>query len=145
MDKLVTCRRCEGNACYEQIISEDVTTWLCMGCGFTTSTLLTEDSSVHNSAKQSSPELYNDLAFKDDEGYIWYPATITVPEKGMVFIDGTSSNDWQWSAVKAIRIQDSERDKFPEGQDFRMDMQNVSHFNKKDFMDALEAIDFYKV
>jgi len=145
MDKLVNCRRCKGNACYEQIISEDVTTWLCMGCGFTTSTLLTEDSSVHSTAKQSSPELYNDLSFKDDEGYIWYPATITVPEKGMVFIDGTSANDWQWSAVKAIRIQDSEREKYPEGQDFRMDMKNVSHFNKKDFMDALEAIDFYKV
>ena len=32
MDKLVDCTRCGGNACYEQVINEEVTTWMCMGC-----------------------------------------------------------------------------------------------------------------
>jgi len=41
-DQLVDCKRCGGNACYEQHIDESTTTWLCMGCGFTTSTLMTE-------------------------------------------------------------------------------------------------------
>ena len=39
-DQLVECKRCKGNACYEQNIEENLQTWLCMGCGFTTSTVM---------------------------------------------------------------------------------------------------------
>ena len=93
-DGLVTCKRCEGNACYEQHVDENVTTWMCMGCGFTTSTLMTEKSEIVAQAVSTSPELYKDLMFKDKDGLTWLPATITLPNKGMVFLDGTSKKDW---------------------------------------------------
>ena len=57
MDKLIECNRCGGNACYEQEINEQVTTWLCWGCGFKTSTLMTEGSEVVTQAVETSPEL----------------------------------------------------------------------------------------
>lgn len=144
MDKLVECKRCGGNACYEQNIGEDITTWMCMGCGFTTSTLMTKDGEVVKNAIETSPELYKDLMFEDTDKRVWLPATITLPEKGMVFIDGASKQEWKWAAVKAIPLQQGDK-KVSEGQTHKMDMKNVKHFKQKDFMDALENIGFYSV
>lgn len=137
-----------SNACYEQVFEQDgkeVKTWLCFGSGYTTSTLMTEGSKTLNDLLETAPELHKDLMHKADDGRIWLPATITIPEKGMVFVDGTSKEDWKWAAVKAKEIKEEEKEKYPEGQTHRMDMKNSKPFERKDFMDALEYIDFYKV
>ena len=145
MDKLTECKRCGGNACYEQQLNEKITTWLCMGCGFSTSTELYKDSPLVKSTLETSPELYKDLMFEDLNNNVWFPATITLPEKGMVFVDGTSKNDQKWSAVKAIPISEDDRKlkNYSESQTHRMDMVNASKFGHKDFMDALEVIGFF--
>lgn len=148
MDTLVDCKRCGGNACYEQVITspdstEKATTHLCMGCGFTTSTLMVEGSAVVNTALESSPELYRDIKYKDVNGQVWLPATITLPGKGTVFVDGRNKNDWKWASIKAVPIDESEKSKFPAGQEFKMDMKSIQHFEQKEFMDALEQIGFF--
>ena len=109
MDKLVECKKCGGNACYEQVIDNVVTTWLCMGCGFTTSTQLTEGSDLHKSTMETSPELYRDISVTDSTGKVWVPSTITIPGKGMTFIDGTGPEKWEWSAVRAVAITEEDR------------------------------------
>lgn len=146
MDKLVDCKRCGGNACYEQNIQLDktFTTWMCMGCGFTTSTLMTKDGEVVKNAIETSPELYKDLMFEDQDKRVWLPATITLPAKGMVFVDGTDKKHWKWAAVNAIPLQEGDK-KVSEDQTHKMDMKNVKHFDQKDFMDALETIGFFSV
>lgn len=146
MDKLTECKRCGGNACYEQNINEELSTWLCMGCGFTTSTMMDKDGPTTQSTLETSPELYKDLMFVDDTNKTWFPATITLPEKGMVFIDGSSKQDWKWSAVKAIPLTEEEKQsgKFPKGQEFKMNVRDSKKFEQKDFMDALEVIGFYE-
>lgn len=145
MDKLTECKRCGGNACYEQNINEEVTTWLCMGCGFTTSTQFTEGSAMVKNTLEVSPELYRDLMFRDSDNRVWFPATITLPAKGMVFIDGTSKDEWNWSAVNAIKITEEDRKikTYPKDQEYRMDMANSKKYGHKDFMDALEQIGFF--
>ena len=147
MDKLVDCKRCGGNACYEQNINESTTTWLCMGCGFTTSTLMDVKGLTTANTLESSPELYKDLMFVDDSNKAWFPATVTLPEKGMVFIDGSSKNDWKWAAVNAIPLTEDEKKsgRFPKDQDFKMDVQNSKKYDQKEFMDALELIGFYEI
>ena len=94
---------------------------------------------------ETSPELYKDLMHTDKLKRVWFPATITLPEKGMVFIDGTSTKDWKWSAVKSIPLTEEElkSGKFPEGQTFKMNVKEAQKFSQKDFMDALEVIGFY--
>lgn len=145
-DNLVECKRCNGNACYEQHIDDNTTTWLCMGCGFTTSTMMDKDGPTTASTLESSPELYRDLMFVDESSRAWFPATITLPTKGMVFVDGTSKQDWKWSAVKAVTLTQEEINsgKFPEGQEFKMNVRDSQKFEQKDFMDALEVIGFYE-
>lgn len=147
MDKLTTCRRCSGNACYEQSVNDSLTTWMCMGCGFTTSSELKDKSSLVKSTLETSPELYRDLMFDDQEGYSWFPSTITLPGQGMVFADGTSKTDWKWTAVKAIELTEQDRKvkQYPEDQTHKMDMANASNYEQKDFMDALESIGFFNI
>ena len=144
MDKLIECKRCGGNACYEQKVNEQVTTWLCWGCGFTTSTLMTEGSEVVTQAVETSPELYKDLMHKDKDGLTWLPATLTLPNKGMVFVDGTSKSSWKWAGVQAIPLQEEDK-KVSEDQTHKMDMKNVKHFEQKDFMEAADFIGMFKV
>ena len=151
-DQLVECRRCGSNACYEQHIDENTITWLCMGCGFTTSTLMVKGSEVVSQAMSTMPELYKDLLHVDAEGLHWLPAVITLPDQGMVYLDGTSKEDWKWAAVKSIPLtkQDREekvngRPKYPKGVNTKADMKNLQHFDQTDFMDALDVIGFYNL
>lgn len=138
-----------SDACYEQTFNqngEDVKTWLCFGSGFSTSTFMDKDSKLVKETLETSPELYKDLMHTDKDNKVWFPATITLPKKGMVFADGTSKDDWKWSAVKAIEITEEDRKlkQYPKDQEYRMDMANAKQFDKKDFMDALEVIGFYE-
>lgn len=96
---------------------------------------------------ETSPELYKDLLFEDDTNRVWAPSTLTLPGKGMTFIDGTSKTDWKWKAVRAIEITEEDRkDKqYPADQTHRMDMVNAKTYEQRDFMTALEYIDFYKI
>lgn len=146
-DQLVECKRCGGNASYEQHIDKNTTTWLCMGCGFTTSTVMLEGSKLINELLETSPELYKDLLFKDVDGRMWAPATITLPGKGMVFVDGNNKNNWVWKAVKAVEITEEDRalKQYPSDQSHRMDMQGAKEFGQREFMDALEVIGFYDI
>jgi len=144
MEQLVTCKRCGSNACLEQQVNEEVTTQLCMGCGFTTSTLMTEGSEVVTTALETSPELYKDLMHRDQDGNIWMPSTLTLPNKGMVFVDGTNTKDWSWAAVKAIPLEEEDK-KLSDDQTHKMDMKNLKHYAEKDFMDALEHIGFFAI
>ena len=107
-----------------------------------------EDSEQVANAIETSPELFKDIRKKDSEGRVWFPATITVPNSGMVFADGTSKKDWGWSAVKSIPLSEEEikSGRFPEGQTTKMDMNNVKKFPRdKGFIDALEEIGFFGI
>ena len=68
MDKLVT-GPFGSNACYENTFEQDgqtITTWMCMGSGFTTSTLMDKDSEATRNTLETSPELYKDLMHIDE-------------------------------------------------------------------------------
>jgi hypothetical protein len=146
-DQLVECKRCGGNACYEQHIDENTTTWLCLGCGFTTSTVMNEGGKIVADLIATSPELYKDLLYTDSNKRVWAPSTITLPEKGMVFLDGSSKENWRWAAVLASKITDEDRKlkQFPKDQTHKMDMAGIKHYGQKEFMDALEVIGFYEL
>jgi hypothetical protein len=143
MDKLTDCARCGSNACYQQEIDQTTKTWMCFTCGFSTSTLMVEGSDLARNTAEGLPELYKDLKFVDGETKVWYPATMTVPEKGMVFLDGTDANTWRWAAAKAVPILEEDKTKFPEEQTHKMDMKNIQYFDQYSFMDALDVIAFF--
>jgi len=139
-EKLITCRRCGSDACSE--ISDDkISIWLCMGCGFTTNTYMTEENAAK--IEETLPNLHKDLKFIDDIELNWYPNSVTLDDKSMVFADGTSIDDWKWAAVKSVEVKEDEKEKF-KGATHKADMSTLQHFEEKDFMDALEYIGYFK-
>ena len=148
MDNLIQSPVSDSNACYVTKINDELTSYLDFGSGFTTTTLMKEHSQQVANAIETSPELFKDIRKKDSEGRVWFPATITVPNSGMVFADGTSKKDWGWSAVKSIPLSEEEikSGRFPAGQTTKMDMNNVKKFPRdKGFIDALEEIGFFGI
>ena len=144
-EKMLICPHCGGNACYEQQVSEEVATSFCFGCGYSTSTLMTEGGELVTKTIEASPELYKDLMFIDDNKKVWFPSTVTLPNKGMVFLDGKSKDDWKWASVLSVEILQEEKSKFPKDQTHKMDMKNIKHFEKEDFMEALDNIKFFDI
>lgn len=139
-DQFTKCKRCESSLCYEQTISEDTKTWLCLSCGFTTSTALQVGSEAVKLISESSPDLYKELMFHDTDSLVWTPSTITVPEVGMIFIDGSSSTDWKWKFVPAVKLTKDELKKFPAGQTHKMDLKAGKVFEQDEFGQAMAEL-----
>jgi hypothetical protein len=140
-DALVNCNKCGGNAAYETKVGT-LTTWLCMGCGFISNDMMLDKSDTEVKYSETLPELYKDLRHVDSKGFVWYPSTLNVPDRGMVFINGSSKEDWLWAGVLATPLTetDIESKKFPEGTTHKMDMKTMKPFEQGDFMDAIEYI-----
>ena len=151
-DKLVVCRCCGSDACYESEFTTQeglLKTWLCMTCGFTTNTTMTEDSDSLKQTLELTADMIKDLR-QDHEGLAWFPTAITMPEKGMIFPEPIKdTNDWGWTVVKAIPIPEDEQHKYPDptnpGVNYKnkMDMKNLKRYDKLCFMDAAEELGMF--
>tara|TARA_R110002020_G_scaffold17760_6_gene61965 strand:+ start:2088 stop:2597 length:510 start_codon:yes stop_codon:yes gene_type:complete len=151
-DKLVTCKCCGSNACYESEFTtkeDKILTWLCMTCGFTTNTTMTKDSEALKQTLELTADLIKDLR-QDHDNLAWFPTAITMPDKGMIFpepIKGTK--DWGWTVVKSIAIPEDEKEKYPDPRnpgtfyENKMDMKNLKRFGKLKFMDAAEELGMF--
>ena len=145
-DNLTICPCGKSDACYEQELGAEYKIHQCYGCGFTINSQMTSKSKFLEEQLEILPELYKDLIFIDDKGYHWMPSAVNNPEKGMVFADGKTPNDWKWSAVKAMSIPEDKRQNFPipnkEGEfyEYKMDMSTLKKFSERDFMEALDYI-----
>jgi hypothetical protein len=146
MDNLVICPRCGSDACYVEEVTNEIKTHFCYGCGFQTNSLMKEGEDFFNQQILALPELYKDLFFTDEEGKTWMPTTINVPTQGMVFANGSSAQQWNWAAVKAVPVTEEEKTKYPipgkkgEFYEFRMDMTTLKSFPERDFMEALSYL-----
>ena len=125
-EQLITCPKCGGNACSE-VSNEQLTVWNCFGCGYTSnSTMIEKNIKITESIM---PELYKALRFVDVKGYHWYPNSVMLEDKSMIFADGKSADEWKWAAVK--------------GKDGKADMSTKQDFDQNNFMDALEYIGYF--
>ena len=149
MDNLIKCDRCSSDACYVQEVNETVKNYSCYGCGFITNSLLVKDTQFFEEQMELLPNLYKELMGEDENGKIWMPSTVNIPEKGMVFANGKSSSNWNWSAVLAVEVKDDEKEKYPipgkEGEyyEWRMDMEGMKEFGESDYIEALDYIGIF--
>jgi hypothetical protein len=145
-DKLVICPRCGSDACYVAEVNQDISNHFCYGCGFQSNTLMREGELIMEEQMEILPELYKDLRHEDKNGQVWFPSTINLPTKGMVFANGSTSKNWKWAAVKSIEVLEEEKEKYPipgkKGKFYenRMDMTTMKMFEEHDYMEALSYI-----
>ena len=146
MDNLTICNRCGSDACYVEEVNQDIKTYFCYGCGFQTNSLMKEGEEFYEQQLTTLPELYKSLITQDNKQLMWMPSAINLPQQGMIFANGTSPEEWMWSAVKAVPVTEEEKEKYPipgkEGQyyEWRMDMTTIQHFPERDYIEALSYI-----
>lgn len=147
MDNLTTCPRCGSDACYTQEVTNEIKNYMCYGCGFLTNSLMKEGEEFFNEQMTTLPDLYKELMGEDENGLIWMPNMVNIPNKGMVFADGSNASNWRWAGVKAVPMPEEEKAKFAEkGKDyeFKMDMETIQHFDERDFIEALDYIGVFE-
>jgi hypothetical protein len=151
-DKLVVCKCCGGDACYESEFTTQegpINTWLCMTCGFTSNSTMTEDSEALKQTEELTAELIKDLKQVHD-GLAFFPTAITMPDSGMIFPEPTKDkSSWGWTVVKAVEIPEEDQSKFPDPRNpgtfykKKMDMKNLKRYDKLAFMDAAEELGMF--
>lgn len=142
-DKITICKKCGGPLCYESHHENNIKSWMCLNCGFQTISLLKKGSDLQSQQEETLPELYKDLAFIDVDDRVWYPCVLNYPEKGIIFAEGTSKNNWHWTAMLATKVLEEEKHKFkkPNTDDeyFEYKMDNKT---KKPFLNFIEAVTY---
>ena len=157
-DKLVICKCCGRDACYESEFTTQegpISTWLCMTCGFTSNSTMKVEGDALNQTLELTADLIKDLR-QDHDGLAYFPTAITMPSKGMIFpepVKGTSNlngkPDWQWTVVKSIPVTEEEKEKYPDPTNpgtfykNKMDMKNMKRYDKLCFMDAAEDLGMF--
>ena len=126
-ESLTICPRCGGDACHKAS-TEQLTVWSCFGCGYTSNTTITEENLPN--IESVIPQLYLDIKFQDPKGHYWYPSTVILEDKSMVFVDGKSAEDWKWAAVQS--------------KDGKADMTTKQEYEQHDFMEALDYIGYFE-
>ena len=148
VDNLQICDRCGSDACYVQEVNDKIKNHMCYGCGFITNSLMKKGEQFFEEQISVLPNLYKELMGEDeDTGLIWMPNTVNIPDKGMVFADGTNIENWKWAAVKAIPMGEEEKKEFQEkgkNYEFKMDMTTMKHFEERDYMEALDYIGIFE-
>ena len=145
-DKLTICKRCGSDACYTTEVNDKINNYFCYGCGFQSNSLMKEGEQIMEEQMEILPELYKDLKFEDKDGQIWFPSTVNLPTQGMVFANGSTTENWKWAAVKAVEVLEFEKHKYPkpgkkdEYYEHRMDMSTMKQFEERDYMEALSYI-----
>jgi hypothetical protein len=146
MDNLIVCTRCGSDACYVEEVNQDIKTYFCYGCGFQTNSLMKEGETFYEEQVSILPELYKDLFNKDENELVWMPSMVNIPDKGMIFANGPSKEDWGWAAVKAVKVTEEEKTKYPipgkkdQYYEWRMDMTTLQMFPEREFIEALSYI-----
>ena len=146
-EEIIDCPKSGGNLCYKIQVTPEIQNFQSLSCGFWTNSFMKEGHEFYQTQIETLPELYKDLAWTDPEtGLIWLPQTLNIADKGMVFANGTNTQNWGWAAVKAIKVPKKDKKKYPipgkpgEFMEYRMDMINMKKFEERDYMDALSYI-----
>tara|TARA_B100000963_G_scaffold359572_1_gene387260 strand:- start:1226 stop:1687 length:462 start_codon:yes stop_codon:yes gene_type:complete len=150
MDNLIHCDRCESDACYTQEVNDKIKSYYCYGCGFQTNSLMKHGETYFEEQMELLPNLYKELMGEDEEGKIWMPSMVNLPKTGMVFANGKNAGEWKWAAVKAVKVTEEEKLKYPipgkkdQYYEYRMAMETLEEFEENNYMDALEYIGVFE-
>ena len=147
-DKLSICPRCGSDACYTTSLNETKSNYFCFGCGFQTNDLMKEGEFDFETYEEALPELYKDLKNTDSEKRVWYPITINIQDKGTVFANGKTKDNWTWAGVKAVEVSAEEKGKFkiPGTEDYythKTDIKSLKNHSQDDFIEALDYVNFF--
>ena len=144
MEELIICPLCGSDACYKTPINEKHFSYFCFGGGHQTNDLMKVGEFNFEEYEETLPELYKDIQQIDSEDRAWYPVVINLPEKGTVFINGSSKDKWQWCGIKTRELTEEEsKSLVNKGIKYKSDTSTMKYF-EKEFIEALDYIGFFE-
>lgn len=149
MDKFEVCPRCGSNMCYTQVLGDGTETKLCLTCGFTTNSQMKDGSEMDQSITDKQPQFYKAMRFVDQNGLVWYPAVLTTPDKGMIYLDVNKDENgdpvFSWAATPMRELTPKEkRSKKYKGMKYVADIKNTKLFRLDGFMDAAVSLGMFE-
>jgi hypothetical protein len=140
-DKLTDCPHCNQiGAVYTSQINEFHSSYLCLGCGFTSNDLMRDGEFNFEEYESELPQLYIDAKKIDSEGKVWYPNVVNIQDKGTVFLNGSSVEDSKWSAIKSVKLtKEEKKDPKFKGKTHKSDSSTLMDFDQ-DYLSALEYV-----
>ena len=142
-DKLDICPKCGCDGCYVTPINETKSNYFCWGCGFQTNDLMKEGEFNFEAFEETLPELYKDVKYTDQEGRVWYPISINIPDKGTVFLNGKTAENTFWSAIKVVSLSEEEKQQPKyKGLDHKSDPKSLKEFGD-DFIEACDYVGLF--
>ena len=142
METKINCPICKSKNCFESI-DKDVTSYLCLSCGYTSNSLLKQDSDSMDEIMKTTPQLVKDLQIYDfTRELYWIPTVINMGDRGIIYPEGTTDS-WKWKYAKVVDVPEDERDQY-EGHDKRLDLENPQKFGQFEFTNACMAMGIIK-
>lgn len=146
------CPNCKTNhrLFIEKETADSDSRW-CLYCGFMTTSKYKIGSEFVTQFESKHPKLMNALKIEDNNlSTNWYPSIINIPNKGMIFPDGTDKSNWKWAVAMVKSIPVFDRLKYPipgkEGEYYEtmLDIENIKHFDQLQFTDACKQLGIIK-
>ena len=140
MERVIDCPVCfDVDKCFEDI-QETFTSYLCFNCGFMSDSRYEIGSLTLIENLKSSPKLVQDLQIEDKQrNIVWFPAVINMGEKGLIFPEGTTPQDYVWKYAQVVEVSEEEREKY-DNYDRRLDIENAESFGQNGFLEACKTM-----
>jgi len=149
-DVKILCPLCESMNCFQEEHCEQngaiINSWLCMSCGYTSLSTYKNHSKMLKIILNSSPQIIVNLKKYDDKRHVWwFPSIINIPNKGILYPEG-SSTDWQWVYAPTVLISEDEQKNYPipsqDGKfyDSRLAVEQSKRFKPTEFYLAIKEM-----
>ncbi len=126
----------------ENVFEDFQDNYLCVRCGYTTTSDMVVGSEFVEAAKKTSPRLVNDLAVADNiRDLVWFPSVVNIQEKGIIYPDGTPK-EWKWVVAPYRLLTEEEKTAYlssSESSDYkwRLAVEHSATFDPLDFQNAI--------
>ncbi len=132
-------------SCFITPINETYNSYKCLVSGYQSSDFWKAGEFDLEELESTLPELYKDLKIVDKEGRHWYPSVIQDKKLGIVFMNGTSKDDYGWCSIKNIPVPDDEKERFKNPQtgeyiEYKSDPSSMKTFGIHGYIDALDSL-----
>ena len=145
METKIKCIVCQSKNCFESI-DNNVTSYLCLRCGYTSNSLLKQDSKSLEKVMKTTPQLAKDLQIYDyTRELYWIPTVINMGDRGIIYPEGTTNN-WKWKYAKVVDVPKNKQKAYPipdkDGEYYTtmLDVENAQEFENTEFLEACKAM-----
>ena len=145
METKIECPVCRSKNCFESV-EKDVTSYLCLRCGYTSNSLLKQDSKSLEEVMNTTPQLAKDLQIYDyTRELYWIPTVINMGDRGIIYPEGTTDY-WKWKYAKVVDVPKESQKDYPipgtDGEYYTtmLDVENAEEFKSTEFFKACKSM-----